>query len=65
MTKKEKAATRRHKLRKCPFCGTRENDIEIAGIGMWAVECWADGCFAKGPIKESKQRAAKAWNGVK
>ncbi len=59
MTKKEKAATRQHKLKKCPFCDSEV--VMILQEGFPAVYC--PDCDKLAPNQLTAENAAKAWNG--
>ena len=63
MTKKEKAATKRYKLRKCPFCGFSVRAIVWGLAKKWVICCIA--CNKQSVPKSNREEAAKAWNGVK
>ena len=65
MTKDEKAAKKRHKLRACPFCGDTNPYKDVDGYwGFHFIRCGNSNCV-KGPERMSTVKAAKAWNGVK
>jgi len=51
------------KLKPCPFCGSRNvyhGSYTITKPHIFGADC--DNCDAKGPIKDNKEDAAKAWN---
>ena len=61
MTKKEKAAMKRHKLRACPFC--LESVRFEYEKKLWVIIC--DFCRQYTIPTTEAAKAAKAWNGVK
>ena len=51
-------------VRECPFCGRVA--LLYALAGHWRVECSGfDLCGANGPLRETAEDAARAWNEAK
>ena len=65
MTKKEKATTKRARIRKCPFCKKKSRLVNESFFVEWYALCDTMFCWARGPKRPSAAKAAKAWNGVK
>jgi Lar family restriction alleviation protein len=47
------------KLKSCPFCGSDTADFS-PGSPPWGVVC--RDCLAEGPLENTHQEAAMAWN---
>jgi Lar family restriction alleviation protein len=50
-------------LKRCPFCGTKDNLHVLEYTDKWSVECWT--CGATGPLGYYSATARKLWNRAK
>jgi Lar family restriction alleviation protein len=49
-------------LKHCPFCGGKKVKIQKADMHLGTFNVYCCKCFAFGPIKTTKNKAALAWH---
>ena len=49
-------------LRRCPFCGNKKVKIQKADLILGTFNVHCDKCYAFGPPKTTKNKAALAWH---
>lgn len=50
-----------YRLKPCPYCGESEVQLIVRELSAY-VACPIMGCWMQGPMKETADAAAKAWN---